>query len=41
MNRRRKALVGGALVASTLFGGGIGAALLNGSANAQTSSSTT
>ena len=38
MNRRRKALVGGALVASTLFGGGIGAALLNGSANAQTSS---
>jgi hypothetical protein len=41
MKRRRKALVGGALVASTLFGGGIGAALLNGSANAQTSSSTT
>ena len=41
MNRRSKILVGGALAASTLFGGGIGAALLNGTANAQTSTSTT
>jgi hypothetical protein len=41
MNRTRKAVVGGALAASTLLGGGIGAALLNGTANAQTSTSTT
>src|SRR5205814_10607363 len=41
MNRTRKAVVGGALAACTLLGGGIGAALLNGTANAQTSTSTT
>jgi hypothetical protein len=41
MNRTRKVVVGGALAASTLLGGGIGAALLNGTANAQTSTSTT
>ena len=41
MNRTRKAVVGGALAASTLLGGGIGAALLNGAASAQTSTSTT
>jgi ABC-type transport system substrate-binding protein len=41
MNRTRRVLVGGALAASTLLGGGIGAALLNGSASAQTSTPTT
>ena len=41
MNRTRKAVVGGALAACTLLGGGIGAALLNGTANAQTATSTT
>ena len=41
MNRTRKAVLGGALAACTLLGGGIGAALLNGTANAQTSTSTT
>ena len=41
MNQTRKAVVGGALAACTLLGGGIGAALLNGTANAQTSTSTT
>jgi len=41
MNRTRKAVVGGALAACTLLGGGVGAALMNGTANAQTSTSTT
>ena len=41
MNRTRKAVVGGAVAASTLLGGGVGAALMNGTANAQTSTSTT
>ena len=41
MNRTRKIAVGGALAASTLLGGGIGAALLNGAASAQTNTPTT
>ena len=41
MNRTRKTAVGGALAASTLLGGGIGAALLNGAASAQTNTPTT
>jgi len=40
MNRMRKALIGTALAGSTLLGGGIGAALLNGSATAQTTPTT-
>jgi len=41
MNPIRKAVVGGALVASTLGGGALGAFLLNGSATADTSGSST
>ncbi|MEY2399076.1 MAG: hypothetical protein QOJ00_2250 [Actinomycetota bacterium] len=40
MNPLRKAIVGGALVASTLAGGAIGAALVNGSASAATTATT-
>src|SRR5437762_12120543 len=39
MNSIRKALIGGALVASTLGGGALGAVLLNGAATADTSGS--
>ena len=38
MNRIRKTVIGAALVGSTLAGGAVGAALLNGTASAQTSS---
>ena len=41
MNPLRKALVGGALVVSTLGGGAAGAALINGSASAATTPTTT
>jgi hypothetical protein len=41
MNRIQKAAIGGVLVLSTLGGGALGAALVNGSANAQTDPSTT
>jgi hypothetical protein len=41
VNRIRKAAVGGALVLSTMGGGALGAALLNGSAGAQTNTTTT
>ena len=42
MNRTRKAMVGAAMVASTLVGGGIGAALFGSSgASAQSTSTTT
>jgi hypothetical protein len=41
MNTLRKALVSAGLVGTTLVGGGLGAALLNGTANAATSSSST
>ena len=41
MNRIQKAAVGGVLVLSTLGGGALGAALINGSAGAQTDQTTT
>lgn len=41
MNPLRKTIVGGAIVASTLAGGALGAALVNGAAVAQESTSTT
>ena len=42
MNRTRRAVLGAAMVGSTLVGGGIGAALFGGSgASAQTSSTST
>ena len=41
MNPIRKAALGGALVFSTLAGGALGAAMLGGSANAQTGTPTT
>ena len=41
MNRIQKIVVGATMTGSALAGGAIGAALLNGSANAQTSTSTT
>jgi uncharacterized membrane protein YkoI len=41
MNPMRKALLGGTIVASTLAGGALGAALLGGTANAADSTTTT
>jgi hypothetical protein len=41
MNRIQKALAGGAIVLSALGGGALGAALINGSASAQTDTPTT
>lgn len=41
MNPLRKAVIGGALVVSTMAGGAFGAALINGSASAATNTTTT